>query len=89
MIPKAYVEELKISFEKFSKSIDTALRLGPEMEKFMDEAKISMQKRKPMVFLGGSIFASAIFIGSVLLYPTNEVFGMDYFWFDNDRFCNF
>ncbi|KFM16821.1 hypothetical protein AAA799P11_01399, partial [Marine Group I thaumarchaeote SCGC AAA799-P11] len=76
MIPKAYVEELKISFDKFAKSIDSALRLGPEMEKFMDEAKISMQKRKPIVFLGGSIFASAIFIGSVLLYQTDEVFGM-------------
>ncbi len=76
MIPKAYVEELKISFDKFTKSIDSALRLGPEMEKFMDEAKLSMQKRKPMVFLGGSIFASAIFIGSVLLYQTNETFGI-------------
>ncbi len=76
MIPKAYVEELKISFDKFAKSIDSALRLGPEMEKFMDEAKLSMQKRKPMVFLGGSIFASAIFIGSVLLYQTNETFGI-------------
>ena len=76
MIPKAYVEELKISFDKFAKSIDSALRLGPEMEKFMDEAKFSMQKRKPMVFLGGSIFASAIFIGSVLLYQTNETFGI-------------
>ena len=76
MIPKAYIEELKISFENFSKSIESALRLGPEMEKFMDEAKIIMKRRKPMVFLSGSIFASAIFIGSVLLYQSSEVLGL-------------
>ncbi len=75
MIPKAYVEELKISFENFSKSIDSALRLGPDMEKFMDEAKIFMKKRKPMALLSGSIFASATFLGSTFLYPSNEFLG--------------
>ena len=72
MIPKAYVEELKISFENFSKSIDSALRLGPEMEKFMDEAKIIMKNRKPIVLLSGSIFSSGLFLGSVFLYASNE-----------------
>ena len=76
MIPKAYIEELKISFENFSKSIESALRLGPEMEKFMDEAKIIMKRRKPMVFLSGSIFASATFIGSVFLYQSSEILGL-------------
>ena len=76
MIPKAYVEELKISFENFSKSIESALRLGPEMEKFMDESKVFMKQRKPMVFLSGSIFASATFIGSVFLYQSNEILGI-------------
>ena len=76
MIPKAYIEELKISFENFSKSIESALRLGPEMEKFMDEAKIIMKQRKPMVFLSGSIFASAIFIGSVFLFQSSEILGL-------------
>ncbi len=76
MIPRAYVEELKISFENFSKSINTAIRLGPEMEKFMNKAEHFMQKRKPMVFLSGSIFASATFIGSVFLYQSNELLGI-------------
>ena len=40
LIPKAYVEELKISFDNFSKSIDSAIRLGPEMKKMMDEAQV-------------------------------------------------
>ena len=76
LIPQAYVQELKISFENFSKSIDSAIRFGPEMQKLMDEAQIFMKKRKPMALLSGSIFASAIFIGSVFLYQSNESLGL-------------
>jgi predicted unusual protein kinase regulating ubiquinone biosynthesis (AarF/ABC1/UbiB family) len=75
LIPRAYVEELKISFDNFAKSINSAIRLGPEMQRLMDEAQIFMKKRKPIVLLSGSIFASAIFIGSVLLYQSNEILG--------------
>jgi len=76
LIPRAYVEELKISFDNFAKSINSAIRLGPEMQRMMDEAQIFMKKRKPVVLLSGSIFASAIFIGSVLLYQSNEILGL-------------
>ena len=76
LIPLAYVEELKISFNNFSKSIDTALRLGPEMKKLMDEAQIFMKKRQPVVLLSGSIFASAILISSAFVYQTNESLGL-------------
>ena len=76
LIPQAYVQELKISFDNFSKSINSALRLGPEMQKMMDEAQIFMKKRKPIVLLSGSIFASAIFMGSVFLYQSNESLGI-------------
>jgi hypothetical protein len=76
LIPRAYIQELKISFDNFSKSIDSAIRLGPEMQKLMDEAQIFMKKRKPMVLLSGSIFASAIFVGSVFLHQSNEFLGI-------------
>jgi len=76
LIPQAYVEELKISFNNFSKSIDSALRIGPEMKKLMDEVQIYMKKGKPMVLISGSIFASATFIGSVFLYQSNELLGL-------------
>jgi len=75
LIPRAYVEELKISFSNFSKSIDTALRIGPEMKELMDNVQFYMKKRKPMVLISGSIFASAVFIGSVFLFQSNEFFG--------------
>jgi predicted unusual protein kinase regulating ubiquinone biosynthesis (AarF/ABC1/UbiB family) len=76
LIPRAYVEELKISFDNFTKSIDSVLKIGPEMTKLMDEAEIYMKKGKPMVLVSGSIFASGIFIGSVFLYSSNEIFGL-------------
>lgn len=76
LIPQAYLEELKISFNNFSKSIDSALRIGPEMKKLMDEVQIYMKKGKPMVLISGSIFASATFIGSVFLYQSNELLGL-------------
>jgi len=72
----AYVKELKISFDSFSKSIDTALRIGPEMEKLMGEFQFHMKKRKPVVLIGGSIFASAIFVGSTILFQSNESVGL-------------
>jgi predicted unusual protein kinase regulating ubiquinone biosynthesis (AarF/ABC1/UbiB family) len=76
LIPRAYVEELKISFNNFSKSIDSVLKIGPDMQKLMDEVQIYMKKGKPMVLISGSIFASAIFIGSVFLYQSNEFLGL-------------
>ena len=76
LIPRAYVEELKISFDNFSKSIETALKLGPEMKELMTEVQIFMKKRKPMVLVSGSIFASAIFLGSAFLFQSNESLGI-------------
>ena len=76
LIPRAYIEELKVSFDSFTKSIDYAIRMGPEMKKFMDETQIFMKKRKPTVLLSGSIFASAIFIGSTFLFQSNEFLGL-------------
>ena len=75
LIPNAYIEELKISFDNFSKSIDSALRLGPEMKKTMDEFQMYMKKEKPMVLISGSIFASALFFGSAFLFESNESLG--------------
>ena len=41
----------------------------------MDEVQIYMKKRKPVVLISGSIFSSAIFIGSVFLFQSNEYLG--------------
>jgi predicted unusual protein kinase regulating ubiquinone biosynthesis (AarF/ABC1/UbiB family) len=76
LITGAYIEELKISFDTFLKSINSTLRVGSDMEKLMNEVQIYMKKRKPVVLISGSIFSSAIFIGSVFLFQSNEFLGL-------------
>ncbi len=76
LIKDAYIEELKYSFNKFTKSIDAAFSLGTDIEKFLDDIKAKAEKRSPIVLISGSVFAGAVFIGSVLLYSTNEIGGI-------------
>jgi hypothetical protein len=45
------------------------------MEKLMEEVQFYMKKRKPIALISGSIFSSAIFIGSVFLFQSNENLG--------------
>jgi len=76
LIKDAYIEELKYSFNKFTKSIDAAFSLGTDIGKILDDIKLAQKKRSPTVLISGSVFAGAVFIGSVLLYSTNELGGI-------------
>lgn len=79
LIRDAYIEEIKYSFDKFVKSIDATISIAPELKKFIDDNR-SLQllnaKPKSNTLLSGSILSSAIFIGSVILYSTNEFVGL-------------
>ncbi len=76
LIKDAYIEELKYSFNKFTKSIEAAFSLGTDIGKFLDDIKLAQKKTIPVVLISGSVFAGAVFIGSVLLYSTNELGGI-------------
>ncbi len=76
LIKDAYIEELKYSFNKFTKSIEAAFSLGTDIGKFLDDIKLAQKKTIPIVLISGSVFAGAVFIGSVLLYSTNELGGI-------------
>ena len=73
LISSAYVEEIKITIDNFVKSIDSAIKIGPEMRNTLDEFREHMRKPRQTVLIGGSIFASSVFLGSILLYTTNEI----------------
>ena len=75
LIKDAYIEELKYSFDRFTKSIDATISIAPELKKFLDENRsIQLLNAKPKsnILLSGSILSSAIFIGSTVLYSSNE-----------------
>ena len=79
LIKDAYIEELKYSFDRFAKSIDATISIAPELKKFLDQNR-SLQllnaKPKSNILLSGSILSSAIFVGSALVYSTNESIGI-------------
>jgi predicted unusual protein kinase regulating ubiquinone biosynthesis (AarF/ABC1/UbiB family) len=75
LIKDAYIEELKYSFTRFAKSLDATISIAPELKKFLEENR-SLQllnaKPKSNTLLAGSILSSAVFVGSSLLYSSNE-----------------
>ncbi len=77
IVKDAYIEELKISFNRFVKSIDIAISLVPEIKRFLEESKITQENNiKPKnILLSGSILTAAVFVGSAILYSTNQLAG--------------
>ena len=78
LIKDAYLEELKYSFQKFAKSLDATLSIAPDLKKFIDENRsiqLMNAKSKSNILLAGSILSAAIFVGSAVLYSSNETIG--------------
>jgi len=78
LIKDAYIEELKYSIARFAKSIDATISIAPELKKYLDEHRsLQLQARpKSNILLSGSILSSAVFVGSALLYQSNEPAGI-------------
>ncbi|WP_101009217.1 ABC1 kinase family protein [Nitrosotalea sinensis] len=77
IVRDAYVEEIKLSFGRFVKSIDSAIAVVPEIRQFIEQSK-NMQLNKPKprnILLSGTILAAAVFVGSTILYSSNGVIG--------------
>jgi predicted unusual protein kinase regulating ubiquinone biosynthesis (AarF/ABC1/UbiB family) len=74
LIKDAYIEEIKYSFTRFAKSIDATISIAPELKKFLEENRTLQLNTKPKrdTLLAGSILSSAVFVGSALLYSTNN-----------------
>jgi len=79
LVYDAYIEELKFSFNKFTKSISEIISIAPELKRFLDEnhsLQLLQKKPKSNTLLSGSILSSAIFIGSTFLFSSNESAGI-------------
>ena len=76
-VKDAYVEEVKLAFNRFVKSVDSAIAIVPEIRRFLDDTK-RMRENTPKpknVLLAGSILSAAVFVGSTILYTTNHLIG--------------
>lgn len=78
LIKDAYIEELKYSFERFAKSIDATISIAPELKRYLDETRSIQINSKPKsnTILSGSILSSSIFIGSAVVFSSNEIIGI-------------
>jgi predicted unusual protein kinase regulating ubiquinone biosynthesis (AarF/ABC1/UbiB family) len=78
LIKDAYIEELKYSFVRFAKSIDATISIAPELKKFLEENRSLQLNAKPKnnTLLSGSILASSMFVGSALIYSSNQAYGL-------------
>jgi predicted unusual protein kinase regulating ubiquinone biosynthesis (AarF/ABC1/UbiB family) len=77
LIKDAYIEELKYSFTRFAKSIDATISIAPELKKFLEENRSLQLNARPKAntLLAGSILSSAVFVGSAVMYSSNEAAG--------------
>ena len=78
LIRDAYVEELKYSLNRFAKSIDATISIAPELKQYLDENRSFQNLNSKLygnVLLSGSILSAAVFVGSAVLYTTNEIVG--------------
>ncbi len=79
LIKDAYIEELKYSFQKFAKSIDATISIAPELRRFIEDNRsiqILNSKPKSNILLSGSILSAAVFIGSSIIYSSNQSIGI-------------
>jgi len=77
IVREAYVEELKLSFNRFVKSVDSAIALVPEIKRFLEENRTiqTNTQKSRNVLLSGSILSAAVFVGSAMLYTVNQFVG--------------
>jgi predicted unusual protein kinase regulating ubiquinone biosynthesis (AarF/ABC1/UbiB family) len=77
IVKDAYIEELKLAFNRFVKSIDSAIAVVPEIKKFLEENR-RMQQNPPKsknILFAGSILSAALFVGSSILYTVDSFVG--------------
>ena len=73
LVRDAYIEELKVSATRFLKGIEASAAVGPMLKSYL-EAQQTFGDRKigrNDSMLAASIIASALFVGSALIYSSN------------------
>jgi predicted unusual protein kinase regulating ubiquinone biosynthesis (AarF/ABC1/UbiB family) len=71
---EAYIEEVKTSFSRIVKSIESSLNIAPLLQSFLEtQYQNTAMSRHGDSLTAGMILASGLFIGSILLMPYNVI----------------
>ena len=68
-----YIAEIKNIIQRLVRSLDVAISLGPDIQRFLDEYKPRQNNGR---LIAGSVFASVMFFGSTLIYLAGRSEGM-------------
>jgi predicted unusual protein kinase regulating ubiquinone biosynthesis (AarF/ABC1/UbiB family) len=76
LIKEAYMEEIKHSVKRFTKGIEASIYVAPLLKSYLetyqqDYSYYSKNTQRTNNFVAGSIFASALFLGSVMMLPNS------------------
>ena len=74
LIKEAYKEEIKESIKRFTKNIEASIHVAPLLKSYLETQQqhyYNNPQRNNNNVLAGSIFASALFLGSVMMLPHN------------------
>lgn len=75
LIKEAYKEEIKESIKRFTKNIEASIHVAPLLKSYLESQQQHHYYNNPQRInnnvLAGSIFASALFLGSVMMLPHN------------------
>jgi predicted unusual protein kinase regulating ubiquinone biosynthesis (AarF/ABC1/UbiB family) len=76
LVREAYLEEMKYSIKRFTKGIEQSVELAPLLKSYLDSKTFNHIEHKfSYNFLGASLFASALFLGTAFFSSHNPNFG--------------
>jgi predicted unusual protein kinase regulating ubiquinone biosynthesis (AarF/ABC1/UbiB family) len=78
LLKEAYIEEIKVSFERFTKGIEASVSVAPLLKTYLEtQQHYQNTQQRSYNFLGGIVFAAALFLGSAIILPhqTNLAYG--------------
>ncbi|MGD1835849.1 MAG: ABC1 kinase family protein [Nitrososphaeraceae archaeon] len=74
LLKEAYIEETKIYFDKIIQNMKTFSELSQHMKTYIETQENNRKKNNNIYnLIGGSIFASSVFIGSSLIYSYDSL----------------
>jgi predicted unusual protein kinase regulating ubiquinone biosynthesis (AarF/ABC1/UbiB family) len=78
LLKEAYIEEIKVSFKRLTKGIEASVSVAPLLKTYLEtQQHYQNTQQRSYSFLGGIIFAAALFLGSAIILPhkTNLAYG--------------
>jgi predicted unusual protein kinase regulating ubiquinone biosynthesis (AarF/ABC1/UbiB family) len=70
LLKEAYIEEIKVSFKRFTKGLGASVSVAPLVKIYLEtQQKYQSKQQRSYSFLAGIIFASALFLGSAIILP--------------------